>query len=743
MIFKLHSGHEDAANVESWLNQFKDIPVIKTQKRIEYLNIPSAFDIETTSFIDSDGHKRGVMYVWQMGINGAVIMGRTWDEFVSVLQSISRRFHLSQSRRLIMYVHFLSFEFQWMRKWLDWSDVFSTDIRQPLYAVTTIGIEFRCSFMLSGYALATLGEQLTKYKVKKLEDFDYSKIRHCKTPLTPDEYAYCEHDVLVVMAYVQEEMEREGNIAVLPLTKTGYVRKHCRRACLYDSDHKTPNSKAKYANYHGLIKSLTMDVDEYWQLRRAFQGGFTHANARFSGRTLTDVDSWDFTSSYPYVMCVNRFPMSKGVSVAVDKDSFRYYLKRYACLFDIQFTGLEPKCWEENYLSASKCWDSQNVLENNGRVVTADMIRTTLTDVDFSIVEKFYKWKSIRIANFRIYTRDYLPTPLVLAILDLYRQKTELKDVIGMEAQYQNRKGMTNSTYGMAVTNPVMEKTGYNPESQCWQVKSAAEWRLSELDLEEAPESESIAELLDKYNRKKDRFLFYPWGVWTTAYARKNLLEAIYAFGDDYIYSDTDSLKAINGKDHYAYIDSYNAHVHDMIRRAAKHHNIPLEYFSPKTIKGETKTLGVWDHETSLEKGGPYVRFKTIGAKRYMLEKRVNPNKAPQHPDCMPMGETPLEISLTVSGLNKRLAIPYMLGQFGADGIFDAFTNKLEIPAGHTGRTDPVIIDKPTHGSLIDYTGIVCEYNERSSIYMENRAYNLDLAQQYIDYLKGFREYVK
>ena len=139
-----------------------EIPFIKNNKKIEYANVPSAFDIESTSFYYGD-KKCATMYVWQFGINGIITFGRTWDEFITLMDNLTTRLELSVKRRLIVYVHFLSFEFQFFRKWFEWESVFSIEERKPLYALTKTGIEFRCSYLLSGYGLDELGKQLKKY----------------------------------------------------------------------------------------------------------------------------------------------------------------------------------------------------------------------------------------------------------------------------------------------------------------------------------------------------------------------------------------------------------------------------------------------------------------------------------------------------------------------------------------------------------------------------------------------------
>ena len=103
-----------------------------SNKKLKYFNVPAAFDIETSSFIDSRGNKCACMYEWTLGIFGAVIIGRTWQEFVSCIEELSKELMLNDKKRLLIYCHNLAFEFQWIRHYFSWEKVFSIDLRKPL-----------------------------------------------------------------------------------------------------------------------------------------------------------------------------------------------------------------------------------------------------------------------------------------------------------------------------------------------------------------------------------------------------------------------------------------------------------------------------------------------------------------------------------------------------------------------------------------------------------------------------------
>ena len=432
-------------------------------ERIRYLNCPAAFDIETTS-TEIGGEKVSFMYQWQFGINGAVFMGRTWEEFVELIERISQFYYASATKRIVIFIENEAFEFQFMRKYFDWEYVFSLDERRPVAALTTLGIEFRCSYILSGYSLEKIGENLMTYKCNKLVgQYDYNKIRHCDTPLTQTELNYCEMDVRVIMAYIQEKIEEDGSIANILLTKTSYVRQYVRRYTLYNKDPLISK------DYKKLIKKLTLEPDEYLLAHEAFTGGFTHGNPYYidvtlkTGNTINNkiiksIHSIDFTSSYPSSLIAFKYPMGKGVKreITSKKEFLKYYnSSAFVSIFKIRLINLtEKENVPDNILSLSKCFTNEehtikmshhDAITNNGRIVMAYTdVYTTITSVDFEALTKFYDF-DYEVTTMWIYKADYLPKPFIECILHFYKLKTELKDIPGKEAEYQWAKGVLNA----------------------------------------------------------------------------------------------------------------------------------------------------------------------------------------------------------------------------------------------------------------------------------------------------------
>lgn len=226
-------------------------------------------------------------------------------------------------------------------------------------------------------------------------------------------------------------------------------------------------------------------------------------------------------------------------------------------------------------------------------------------------------------------------------------------------------------------------------------------------------EAPDLEEMINKYNKSRRRFLYYPWGVWITAYARRNLFDGINAFGTDYLYSDTDSIKALHGERHADYIENYNRAIIEKLKKACKHHGIPETAIEPETVKGIKKPLGVWDYE------GEYEKFKTLGAKRYLVLKNG-------------------QLQITVAGVGKDAA-KWLLQKYGSAGAaFDAFEDGLIFPAEATGKNTHTYIDDELNGIVTDYTGKAGEYHEQSAVHLEGAEYSLSIGKLYAEYLRGF-----
>lgn len=688
---------------------FFDDYKVYTYKKIKYINLSASFDIEVSSFINN-GEKYACMYLFGIGVNGRCILGRTYNDLEFYIKNLVKYYSLNLERRLIIYVHNLSYEFQFIRKHFKINQVFALDERKPVYVVLENGIEFRCSYLLSGYKLEKVGEHLNKYKVNKLDGdkYNYDLMRTPITPLTDYELQYIYNDNFVVMSYIQELIEQLGNITKIPITKTQFVRKLLKNNCLYNGDTSHRRNNYNYMDYRNLMKELVIkSVSEYRQLKRAFQGGFTHASSHKVLNIYNDVSSNDFTSSYPYVCCSEEFPMSSGRLVHPKTlKEFNKYIDCYCCIFDITFYNLEDKFHYEHYLSSSKCDIEGDYYNDNGRVVYAEKLSTTITNVDYEIIKRCYKWSKIELSTFRIYEKGYLPKPIIETILTQYAKKTTLKGVIGSEVEYQRAKEDVNSIYGSMVTDITRPDIPYSND---WD-------EIKNLTLDD------IKEKLEEYNKSKNRVLFYPWGIFVTAYARLNLWSGIFEYKDDYIYSDTDSIKGLNYNKHKEYHKRYNDLCISKLKEMCDYYKLDYSLFNPKTIKGVEKPLGVWDYE------GNYIRFKTLGAKRYMVENDEG-------------------ISFTISGLNKYSGVPYLCDNWSYNiktrkenfNPFDYFNDEMYVPEDYTGKLTHTYIDDNYHLKVTDYLGNDCEVSELSYIHLSKQDFTLSISKSFIDYLTTFR----
>lgn len=625
------------------------------QNKKAYINAVCAFDIETTTL----PCEQALMYVWQMQLEDYTVMGRTWDECLSYFEQLSK---MAGERVLVFWVHNLSFEFQFLQGVYHFSkdDVFAVKSRKILKATMFGNIELRCSYLQSNMSLDAFTKKMG-CEVKKLTGtFDYSLQRFPDTPLTETEIAYCVNDVRsLVEAIKKEMMSDEDNLCTIPLTSTGYVRRQAKKTM-----------RTMYG-FYSWIRDQLPDYDLYTVLREAFRGGNTHASRFYSGQILKNVHSIDRSSSYPDVLVNCKFPVSKfryrpGIEFEQLRKEIRTANK--AAVFRIHFENIHliDEFYPCPYLSRDKCRNYKKVLCDNGRILTAAELDTTLTDIDLEIIDSQYTWKNAIVHDVYTARYGYLPQPFRDLVNYYYKQKTQLKGVEGQELYYDKFKARVNALYGMCAQDPVKDAIVYDRNLKML-------YTLAGKD---------PAELLQKSNRKA--FLSYAVGVWTTAHARRELQEMIDLAGLQFVYADTDSVKYIGELDY----SEYNDRIRERSISNGAYADDP---------KGNRHYMGIYEEDAE------YQEFITLGAKKYAY--KIND-----------------QIKVTVAGVNKKeggkeLAKRGGLAAFkpgftfydagGTEAIYnDHGCVSVQSPAGHTYTVTPNVVIKESTYTL----GITGEY---------------------------------
>ena len=629
----------------------------------KYKDIIAAFDIETTN---DDESCQAFMYVWQAQLNDVTVMGRTWEEFRTFLGRIAER--LKENEYIVIFVHNLSFEFQFLRGIYDFSqeEVFAMEPRKVLKCEMMEHFEFRCSYLQTNMSLAEFTHKMGVADEKLSgEDFDYSKARYPWTELSDEEIHYCVNDVKGLVQAMEKQMElEEDSLYTLPFTSTGYVRRDVRAAM-------------RHFNWYDL-KMMLPDYEIFCMLREAFRGGNTHANRYYSGLIMRNVKSYDRASSYPDVQVNRLFPMGpwmKDENVDMNWVLRRIYRHHRACLMRIKLFNvrLSDPGWGAPYLAKAKC---RNVLAgdiDNGRILSADYLETTITDVDFKIIMEEYTFDYMEVTEFYHARYGKLPLQLRNCVLKYFHDKTTLKGIPEQELYYMKQKNKLNSIYGMSVQSPVKQTIDFLD------------------DFIERNEDER--DLLEKAN--SHAFQSYAWGVWTTAWARYELEEAIRLAGNGFIYCDTDSVKYIGDVD----FSSLN----ERLKRRSKENGA-----AAKDPKGNTHYLGVWEYE------GEYKTFKTLGAKKYVYTDEEN------------------KVHVTIAGVDKKKGAEELAARGGVTAFRPGFVFRTAGGLESVYNDEPEISELIREGRSIPIT---------SNVYMRDSEYTVGITGDYMRILERARDW--
>lgn len=650
----------------------KDIPIARNynrRKKVDktlFRNCMCAFDIETTYLNEIE---QSIMYIWQFAVmdlkseNIWYCFGRTWEEFIELLNSF---YH--DGITVMIWVHNLSYEFQFMRHWLPFmkDKIFALKSRKVVRADID-GIQFRCSYIQTNKSLDAFTKDMgVAHKKLSGVEYDYSKKRYPWTAMAEYELAYGCNDVVGLLEAMKIRMDMEHDtLYSIPLTSTGYVRRLAKNAM-------------KSYNYNQL-HAMMCNEDVYRLLRLEFRGGDTHANRYHVNQILENVASFDRASSYPDIMLNYRFPMSAFTPrMITDIEELERKCKVRDCCFIAVFTitHLQQRdiYYGAPYLSLDKAVDISGQVVDNGRVLSADKAVYVFNDIDWKIVKSEYVG-GVEISQVYIAKYGYLPQAFRNLVIDLFHKKTSLKNVEGQELNYMRSKELINSLYGMCAQNPVKPDVIYMDEPE-------QAFKLEEIV--------DIGEKLEKYNKKA--FLLYAWGCWVTAWARLKLKEMINIVGDNFVYCDTDSVKFLVRDDYERIIQKIEEYNQELKELSISNKG----YADDK--KGVTHYLGVYEYEET------YKQFKTLGAKKYAY---VNEDG---------------QFKITIAGVPKKSGAREMgkIENFNVGFIFRD-TGKLESVYNDCDYGTYYPDDSPEHRIEI-----------RSNVVLRESTYEIGLSAEYM-----------
>jgi hypothetical protein len=575
------------------ITNFNDNMVFDTciHKKVKYSDTIYTFDIEVTSLFNIDGEykpfnydlpptyyknrdKVAIPYIWQVGINDKVYYSRDFYKFNDFLVCISTKYI-----RKIIYVHNLSYEFQFLRNIIDKYNYTIVDFltykkRKIIsFVIEELNIEFRCSYCLTNLSLSLSAKKYNK-KYKKLDgDLDYTLARSPKTPLNDTELSYCEFDILALYEIIVYFKNIYKHVAKIPLTQTGIVRKELINSCPWYFKEK-------------ITRMLPTD-NMYTIFKQLFTGGFVHSNYKQTNKVIKNVYSMDLTSAYPYCICAFKYPMTKFFEVK-NVDRFKYYYNHKWCR--IMLVEFDCKSKDgHSLISVNKLLEYDDIKKDNGRVLEGKNIKMLINEIDLENINLIYNVKEFKVFRMWVSRADVLPYFLIDKILKFYENKTKLKGVEGQEEFYMQSKQKLNSIYGCFCTDLIRESISYSDNDY---------------------KNNGFNNIADLKERIYNNIFYYPWGAWCTSYCRRLLCSMINKVGKNAIYNDTDSIK-FKGKKYLKLFDSENEKIKEQLNNNLSKYKIAKERFSPKDIKGKKHTLGVWELD------GVYNKFKTLGAKRY------------------------------------------------------------------------------------------------------------------------------
>lgn len=555
----------------------------KKKSHIRYWYKPIFLDIET-----SHNHNQEAPKTWITSIccrfNGHTRLFRNVDKWVEWMKLLIILYSLNVDDRMVVYIHNASYDLSYLIPYIQ-RDLPGYENKSGIMDGKKIIVyqqppfEFRCTYLLTGKSLEMWGKDFDVEHKKKIGMYDYNKIIYPDTLLSDQEQQYIENDVICMEECFSKQLEfTKDNVATIPLTATGYVRRDLRTACNNDY----------YRNNY--FNNSVLTAESYLYCLNSYAGGYTHNN-RFKRSTVQvgPIGHRDFRSHYPsQIRC---YPLPFGKAEVYYDCTKKYHRKRHGDIRINQILDLHPRFYTISKILITKCElininecsmpfmqrskmfqlaENSRLICDNGRLLK--MIRgsfvTYLDTYTLQIISEQYnlEYEVIKVYRFK----NKMCPDCIAGVIDQYfAGKTNYKmEVKRCAAEYGEgslpwlnasihmmlSKNRLNAIYGCMATNPL--KDDYM------------------MDFREDPEEpivhnakyttlEEIEEGLQVYYGKRNSFLPYQVGCAVTSLARFELYQYIKCIGyDKVLYCDTDSIFYFKDPEVESRIEALNKEKH-------------------------------------------------------------------------------------------------------------------------------------------------------------------------------------
>lgn len=506
-----------------------------------------ALDTETSHNHDEE-NPVGWVYQWAFKFGGEVVIGRRPSELITALERIKESLEISKSKKLVIYVHNLSYDITYLHAWLTNAFGKSKILAVKPHKFITFevgGFLFKCSYKLSNKKLSTWADDLgTTHKKLEEEKAYYDEIHYQDEELSAENWAYQIEDVETLYECIEKQNAAYGDtILTMPLTSTGYVRRDAKRN--YKKDRR---NRKRFLN-------TALTPESYAACRGEFGGGLVHGDRFRAGKTIRPgkgeyIRHGDFRSHYPSQQRCRKFPVGRFVRYGehLDVKKLRELVEKYCVLMKVTFDGVKLRDGEIfPIISASKAFKGRleklDIVEDNGRAIdVTGKFSLWLTELDFDLIVRQYEIGTYDVTEAWIAAKGYMPKYMRDTVDEYFLAKTKWKNLVKEEKdketpdlerliylnlELMKSKNGLNGIYGMTATDIVRV---------IYEMNDAGEWS------EKVPD---VGEALDKYYKSENSFNRYQLGIYTTSWARHELLEYAYIIqraGGKPLYVDTDSI---------------------------------------------------------------------------------------------------------------------------------------------------------------------------------------------------------